>query len=317
VVLPARDSAQNTTVSFTNPLLEFGGARPGETVAIQFDRGASNFSLGESTKSEEGLEVGSLEFFLRAGDSIRFWEKGGAQNDGAQVAKAIGAAEADYRESRPRLGGEWSAWDETMIGNGAWWLQVLTDSSFSLKSEADPIIRLARLVAPDLVPKLEGPPAEPEASRPVIEGLNAALKGLLAVESKLQEKPEGGLDLLFGPVVAGEYRLDHYPLGGDRFEILCNPNELRIADSSGTFLAFDSPGTVRGFRVDDAGNWSGAVAMNRPTTLRAGPAERVLGVLWNEAPLLLVREGDRFQGRLPSATGEIRLALKKDKRGKP
>jgi hypothetical protein len=52
--------------------------------------------------------------------------------------------------------------------------------------------------------------------------------------------------------------------------------------------------------------------MNRPTTLRAGPADRVLGVSWNEAPLLLVREGDRLQGKLPSATGEIRLQLKKD-----
>jgi hypothetical protein len=306
--VPQRRATTDASVTFANPLLELSGAA-GEKVAVQFDREASKFTLEEGAAVEGGFEVGSLEFFLRAGDSVRFWETGGEFETGAQVAQAIQAVKKVYAEWRPKMGGSWAAWETNTIGSGAWWLQTLIESALPQSIERKEILRLAQFVAPDLLPKLETLSTGVDLAPQIENGLRAALGGLRAIEKKIQLNTHGGLDLLFGEGTGQEYSVEGWPFGENRFDIRCDPNELRIADASGTFLAFDAPGTIRNFQVDETGNWSGDVELHGPGNLRAGPAEIVSQILWNGSPLMTLREGGRYRARMPNARGEFQLKL--------
>lgn len=306
--VPQKNGTTDASVTFTNPLFQLSGG-DGNEVAIQFDREASKFSLEKGAAMENGFDVGSLEFFLRAGDAIRFWETGGEFETGAQVAQAIEVAEKAYEESRPKLGGAWSPWDTNTVASGAWWLQVMTETGFPQKVDRNETIRLARFVAPDLAPKLEALPAGENTAPQVDKGIKAALGGLRAIEKRVQENSNGGFDVLFGEGVEQVYSVEGWPFGENRFDIRCGPNEFRITDSGGAFLAFDAAGTIRNFRWDESGNWSGDVELKGPGNLLAGPAETVSQVLWNGSPLMTLREGNRDRARLPDARARFQLIL--------
>jgi hypothetical protein len=150
------------------------------------------------------------------------------------------------------------------------------------------------------------------------EGLARALSACRSVQPLINRNPKEGTDIGAPDPPFAKLKLENWWIAGNPFDITFRPDGLLLEQKGGTFLEFERPARLIGFRMGKKGEWLSEVEMKGTGGIEAGPPSRFQGVEWNHLPLLMVNRNGRLRAATtPTEKGSLKMMVGEKPAGIP